>query len=88
MEKAKLRWLIDGDRGFKIFHTFAKAKAVKSMIYAMHANDACLTVEKDIMDQVIDFYQILISSTSTVSTIRITYIIPRFIFWYVKSYVY
>ena len=50
------------------------------MIYAMHANDACLTVEKDIMDQVIDFYQILISSTSTVSTIRITDIIPRFIF--------
>lgn len=59
MEKAKLRWLIDGDRGLKILHTFAKAKAAKSMIYAMHANDACLTVEKYIMDQVIDFYQYL-----------------------------
>ncbi|PRQ30598.1 putative non-specific serine/threonine protein kinase [Rosa chinensis] len=66
-DRARVKWLTDGDRSTSFFHTYAKVRAAKSQMSSIRVGERILTDPSDIAAHTVAFYQNLydISSPST-----------------------
>ncbi|KAK3189736.1 hypothetical protein Dsin_029297 [Dipteronia sinensis] len=78
-EKCKLKWLKDGDRCSKYFHTYAKYRASKSSINSLQINEMMVDDPDAISTHVVDFYSNLYSSTSDTRPNDMLHFIPSLV---------
>ncbi|PRQ42072.1 putative RNA-directed DNA polymerase [Rosa chinensis] len=66
-DRARVKWLTDGDRSTSFFHTYAKVRAAKSQMSSIRVGERILTDPSDIAAHTVAFYQNLydIPSPST-----------------------
>ncbi|KAK2658629.1 hypothetical protein Ddye_005162 [Dipteronia dyeriana] len=60
-EKCRLKWLVDGDRCSKFFHTYAKVCATKSSINSLLINDVMVDDQDALSTYIVNYFEQLYS---------------------------
>ncbi|KAL6189533.1 hypothetical protein ACLB2K_040921 [Fragaria x ananassa] len=64
-DRARVKWLTDGDRSTSFFHAYAKVRSTSAQMSSIHDGERILFEPSDIAAHVVGFYQNLYSSSST-----------------------
>ncbi|KAM7517189.1 hypothetical protein LguiA_006772 [Lonicera macranthoides] len=64
-QKSRQKWLQDGDRNTKFFHTAAKVKIAKARISCLVEGSTTITAPQEIEDCIVNFYKSLYSSAQS-----------------------
>lgn len=79
-EKARTKWLSDGDRCSKFFHAFCKAKVARSSLNGLCVDGSLTTNPALISDHIVAYYRNLYTSTGTSSDFaEICSVIPNIV---------
>ncbi|KAL2242475.1 UNVERIFIED_CONTAM: hypothetical protein Sindi_0365500 [Sesamum indicum] len=66
-QKAACRWLTEGEKNTKYFHTLVKNKRKQSHIHAIQHNGTTLTKPEEIKDSVVDYFKRVFTEEEEVS---------------------
>ncbi|KAL6220268.1 hypothetical protein ACLB2K_008024 [Fragaria x ananassa] len=69
-DRARVKWLTEGDKCTAFFHAYARNKSARTRINYLQDGEALLTDSQDIVDHVVNFYQSLYSADTTSSGIK------------------
>ncbi|KAL6130669.1 hypothetical protein ACLB2K_069048 [Fragaria x ananassa] len=64
-DRARVKWLTDGDRSTSFFHAYAKVRSTSAQMSLIHDGERILFEPSDIAAHVVGFYQNIYSSSST-----------------------
>ena len=69
-DRARVKWLIDGDRNSSYFHAYAKVRSASARMSAIHDGHSLLTDPSDIANHVVGFYQNLYSMHTSATNLE------------------
>ena len=67
-EKARIKWIKEGDRNSAFFQKIARQRVVTNRITFLHSDDRLLTDPVDIKNHIIDYYEKLYSTDNNITS--------------------